>query len=100
MTDDGPPDFSNATLNFSEFHATGDHWPFTAYCRTQYGGGRQHLRLAWEFHRRDQVLWPWHWLRCRTGHHRMVKSWRRTGQHEGWQGWQGATLCFYCGHVQ
>jgi hypothetical protein len=86
---DGPPDFSDAKLDFSQFHATGDHWPFTAYCRSQYGGGRVHLAYAWEFHRRDQVLAPWHWFRCRTGHHRMVNMW--------FAGEERATpRCFYC----
>lgn len=45
-------------LDFSKFHSTGDHWPGSAHCRTLYGGWRRHLSLAWQFHRRDQVLRP------------------------------------------
>lgn len=58
-------------LDFSRFHATGDHWPFTSYCNQFYGGGWHHLSLAWEFQRRDQVLRPIRkWTLCKLGKHK------------------------------
>jgi len=81
-------------LDFSEFHPTGDHWPFTPYCRTFYGGGRQHIALAWEYRRRDQLLAPWHWWQCRRGHHRMMDGWRRDRLT---MDMVAATWCHYCG---
>lgn len=76
-------------LDFSEFHPTGDHWPYGRYCRGLPGGGRRHLRLAWDFHRREQVIGWWRRpLFCTWGRHR-------------WQVWQrndGAVrvLCIFC----
>jgi hypothetical protein len=84
MTTDGPPDFSSAKLDFSEFHPL-DHWPFTAYCRSRPGGTRRHLKYTWEFRRRDQLLAPWHWLRCRTGRHQFVEGWHRADVDSPWE---------------
>lgn len=52
-----------ARLNFDKFHPL-DHRPGDARCRAHYGGWRQHLKLAWQFHRRDQVLGPIRRLAC------------------------------------
>lgn len=60
-----------AKLDFSKFHPVSDHWPFTPYCNQFYGGGWNHLSVAWQFHRRDQVLkWPRRLLFCWRGKHR------------------------------
>lgn len=59
-----------AKLDFSQFHPL-DHRPGDARCRAHYGGWRRHLKLAWEFHRRDQVLGPIRrLLYCPLGRHR------------------------------
>jgi hypothetical protein len=85
----------DTTLDFSIFHATGDHWPFTAYCRTMYGGGRTHLKYAWEFHRRDQLLTPWHWFRCTVlKRHAMRSGWRRPTLEDVMEPY---TACLDCG---
>lgn len=43
-----------------------------------YGGTRQHLYIAWEFRRRDQVLRPlWRLLACPFGRH-MIDVWHVT----------------------
>lgn len=86
-------DINLKKLDFSQFHATGDHWPFTRYCRTQFGGGWHHLALAWEFRRRDELLAPWHRLRCRTGHHSPVQGWRRSSLDEPMRPYKA---CVYC----
>ena len=47
-----------------------DHWPFSARCRAQYGGGRNHLKLAWWFKWRDRTRAPWRRLFwCPFGSH-------------------------------
>jgi len=84
----GPEPHEVKHLDFSQFHAL-DHWPFTAYCRDQYGGGRHHLHLAWEYRRRDQLLGWWFmltgcWLR---GKHR-EQVWR--------SGDKAGVRCSYC----
>ena len=53
------------------------HPPFSAYCRSLYPGGWRaglhHLRLAWQYHRRDQVCAPLHThLLCRLGRHEVM----------------------------
>lgn len=56
-------------LNFSEFHPL-DHWPGTGYCRSLPGGTRNHLWMAWHFHRREQVVSPaYKLLLCHIGRH-------------------------------
>ncbi len=46
-----------AKLNFDQFHPL-DHRPGDARCRAHFGGWKHHLRLAWDYHRKDQVLRP------------------------------------------
>lgn len=63
-------------LDFSQFHDT-MHPPFTRHCRSLYPGGWRaglhHLRLAWAYHRRDQVRGPLHtYLLCRLGRHEIA----------------------------
>lgn len=56
-------------LDFSQWHPL-DHWPGTRRCREHYGGWRRHLTIAWEFHRRDQVVgWFARWTTCLMGRH-------------------------------
>lgn len=90
-----PPEIRH--IDFSEFHPTGDHWPFTRYCRTYFGGGRLHLVYAWRYHWRDQILWPWHWLQCRRGRHAPVSGTRRPTPSDPWEAF---TECVYCGAPQ
>lgn len=61
-------------LDFSGFHDL-LHRPFTRECRSQPGGWRRHLRLEWEYRRRDQVV----------GIIRRPLCW--VGRHE-WQVWK------------
>lgn len=89
-----PPFIDVKRLDFSQFHATGDHWPFTAYCRSQYGGSWHHLVLAWEFRWRDTLLAPWHWLQCRRGHHSVIEGWRRDTPNEPMKPYR---MCVHCG---
>ncbi|MET0702462.1 MAG: hypothetical protein ABWY93_22635 [Mycobacterium sp.] len=59
-------------IDFSRFHPL-DHRPFTARCRSLYGGTRNHLRLTWAYRRRDQVLGPWRRIfGCAFGSHREI----------------------------
>jgi hypothetical protein len=52
-------------LDFSGYHGL-DHWPFTKSCRGMpKGGGFYHLKLAWDFRRRDQIFRWFYLLRCR-----------------------------------
>lgn len=65
-------------LDFSRYHPL-DHWPGTRRCREHYGGWRNHLSMAWEYRRRDQVIgWFARWTRCLTGRHSW-QVWRRFG---------------------
>ena len=64
-------------LDFSQFHPL-DHWPYTERCRAHYGGGRHHLRIAWDFRRREQVVGYFaRWTTCVVGRHRW-RVWKRT----------------------
>lgn len=67
-------------LDFSMFHGL-DHWPGSAYCRSQYGGWRRHLKLAWEFKWRGRTL-------CLLGLH----EWCKAGDSTGWTG----QSCWFC----
>lgn len=73
-------------LDFSQFHAL-DHWPWQCRRRSQewaatssdgkgmYGGAWVHLKYAWQYRRRDEVVG---WLRkplCRRGRHAWIE-WR------------------------
>lgn len=63
-------------LDFSQWHPL-DHWPGTKRCQEHYGGWKHHLVIAWDFHRKDQVIsWLWRPL-CLFGKHRM-QIWCRT----------------------
>lgn len=81
-------------LDFSQFHPL-DHWPWQRRCwsrkvqygwETQfYGGPIHHMKLAWEFKWREQVLYrPLHTF----GIHRFV-TW-----HSDAKGYQ--TICEFC----
>jgi hypothetical protein len=71
-----PPDFSGR-LDFSQFHDLA-HPPFTAHCRSSYGGPRHHLYLWWLYIgypglRRTTV--------CRIGRHAWSEGWNRERGH-------------------
>jgi hypothetical protein len=56
-------------LDFSQFHPL-DHRPAGSRCRSLPGGTRNHLRLAWQFHRREQALAPlYRLILCPLGRH-------------------------------
>lgn len=58
-----------AHLDFSQYHGL-DHWPGTRHCRSLPGGTRNHLRMTWDYRRRDQLLRPLHTaVLCRIGRH-------------------------------
>lgn len=68
-------------VDFVRYHGL-DHWPFTPSCRQMpYGGGFHHLKLAWDYRRRDQVFKFWHHRRCRRGIHKDVLY--SVGHHPG-----------------
>lgn len=76
-------------IDFVQYHGL-DHWPFTRDCRQMpYGGGFYHLKLAWDYRRRDQVLKFWHHRRCRRGIHEYILY--SVGHHPG-------KKCIYCSH--
>jgi hypothetical protein len=52
-------------LDFVDYHGL-DHWPFTRRCHSMpRGGGFYHLKLAWDYRRKDQAFrWFYLW-RCR-----------------------------------
>jgi hypothetical protein len=51
-----------------------DHRPYSANCKQQYGGGRQHVKLLWWFVYRDQVYHPWRRLfNCPRGKHQEIQ---------------------------
>ena len=57
--------------DFSIWHPL-DHWPGTRRCRSFYGGWRRHLVIAWQFHRRDQVVGLFtKQTTCRLGYHKI-----------------------------
>lgn len=68
---DKPPDFSKAKIDMSRFHDL-MHRPFTAHCRSMYGGPRHHLSLWWEY---IGSSWVASRTRCRIGWHRWCDSW-------------------------
>lgn len=73
--------------DFADYHGL-DHWPFTPACRQMpRGGGFYHLKLAWDYRRRDQLLKPWFLLRCRWGKHQDVLY---------SVGHNGGKMCWYC----
>lgn len=66
-------------LDFSQYHPL-DHWPFSARCRDHYGGGRHHLRIAWRFRRRDEVVGVFARVStCVIGRHKW-QVWRRSNR--------------------
>jgi hypothetical protein len=68
-------------LDFSIWHPL-DHWPGTKRCREFYGGTRNHLKIAWEYRRRDQLIgYVRRPLLCPLGRHRW-RVWRRGGLDE------------------
>lgn len=87
----GPPEIKH--LSFDEFHAL-DHWPGSAYCRTQYGSWRMHLKYGWEFKWHDDVQRPFRKLLCKIGKHdvRPFNS-RPTPNDE----WEEHACCWWCG---
>lgn len=93
MTDEEP------RLDFSRFHDQ-FHRPFTRECYQQYGGPWHHLKLAWEFHRKDQVIRPfWKHTFCLIGKHKWV-IWK-TGNTPWWSKELGKPsdyhpTCKYC----
>lgn len=60
-------------LDFSQFHPL-DHWPFEHRCGQFYGGGFHHLKIAWQYRRKEQLIhWIWKTLRlCRPLGHQWV----------------------------
>lgn len=63
-------------LDFSQWHPL-DHWPGTRRCRQHYGGWRHHLKIAWDYRRRDQVYgWFARWTTCLLDRHKW-SVWRR-----------------------
>lgn len=79
-------------IDMSMYHDSG-HWPFTKACRSQpHGRGWYHLKLAWEYRRRDQVVGWFFRLRC-----------RRYGLHDDWSAWSRTLglhdVCHWCGRV-
>lgn len=80
-------------IDFSQFHPL-DHWPGTRRCGQFYGGWRRHLRIAWEYHRREQVvnaaLTPYQRIACRLGRHH-THSW-----HTPDRGF--LVMCTHCPH--
>lgn len=63
-------------LDFSVFHPL-DHWPWEKRCSEFHGGWRWHLKIAWHFRRREQVLWPWNRLLCTFDKHRWIRGSRQ-----------------------
>lgn len=59
-------------IDFSRFHPI-DHYPWTARCRSLYGGGFYHVRIWWG-HIGRQYLRAW--TVCRLGRHQPVRAWR------------------------
>lgn len=76
----GDPD----RLDFSQFHDLA-HLPFTAHCRSMYGGPWWHVCLWWEY-----IACPWiaTRTRCRIGWHRWNKGRTRIGKPVTW--------CLFC----
>lgn len=72
-------------LDFSQYHDLG-HWPFTRYCRGQYGGWRNHLSLLWEYRCKPTLAIR---ISCRVGRHKWT-TWSKTGSDETWQ------ACLHC----
>lgn len=66
-----PPEVHH--LDFSEFHDL-MHRPFTAECRSLYGGWRRHLSLWWEFRVQPELRAA---TLCRIGWHRWRDGWSR-----------------------
>jgi hypothetical protein len=66
---------SEPRIDFSEFHPL-DHRPWERRCWSLYGGPWNHLRLAWTYRHKDELLdfFYKHWL-CPLGRHRMVEMW-------------------------
>lgn len=73
---------SEKRLDFKQFHPL-DHWPWERRCWSRkarpgwktpfYGGPLYHLRIAWEYKHRENLIDWWHRLvLCRLGHHRMT----------------------------
>lgn len=60
----------------SRMHTLGDHRPFTAACRAQFGGSRVHLRLAWHFVWKGRLTGLLGRPACFMGHHRW-QVWRK-----------------------
>lgn len=79
-------------LDFSQFHPL-DHWPGSPYCRSLYGGVRNHLSMTWRYRRREQALWPFHrLLRCPFGRH----DWQVWYRHVDAQRRSVRPVCRYC----
>lgn len=69
-------------FDFSQYHPL-DHWPGTSRCRQHYGGWRNHLVIAWDFHRREQVYgWFARWTTCPLGRHKW-RVWRAVHRPDG-----------------
>lgn len=63
-------------FDFSQFHPL-DHWPYSPRCHEFYGGGRHHLRLAWDIRRRDEVIGVFaRFTTCLIGNHKW-RVWKR-----------------------
>jgi len=72
-------------LDFSGFHPL-DHWPWEQRCWSRqvqpgwstpfYGGPLHHLKIAWEYRRRDEIFGLLHkYLLCRFDKHMMTECW-------------------------
>lgn len=93
-------------FDFSQFHPL-DHWPGTSRCREHYGGWRRHLVIAWQWHRRDQVVgWFARWTTCLADRHKwaVFRLVRKPGprilpREIGAPG-DYTALCRYCGRTR
>lgn len=61
-----PPQIDPEKLDFSMWHPL-DHRPFSQRCREHYGGGRHHLKIAWEFRWSSEMR---RFTLCKIGVHR------------------------------
>lgn len=70
-----PRDFDpyKIKLDFSQFHDL-MHRPFTAECRSMYGGWRHHVSLWWEYMGRPRLAYL---LKCRFGWHYWLDGWSK-----------------------
>lgn len=83
------PDASK--IDFSQWHPL-DHWPFTSRCRSFHGGGRHHIKITWEFRRKDDLHRPL----CKLGRHRYAWIWQRDRIDGVMSDWEAVLRCRHC----